>query len=468
MLLRIWRATPMWLACLIFLLPLLALPWAWREPRWQTWSPIGLRGTGVTALAVRASEGLVLHYAITSEGLQRSIDGGHTWTAINAGLPRGSLGQVSVQALAVNPVNARQVYVIAGPAGERGVYRSDDGGTVWTLMWAGLPPGEHAALILAPGGPSVDTVYVAAGRELYWSPDGGLSWLRGTPWPGGSAALSLAVHPDAPHFVSVGTAAGVWQTADGGKSWVASVGIEGRRVSALLTIPQAPQLLLAGTDDGIYRSEDAGRTWQPTSAALRGRSVLALVADPVVFQTLYAALERGGVYWSHDDGEHWEPVWRGLGRQTVHALAVDPLERGVVYAGSGDGIWRGLLQVPTPTPTATATNTPTSSPTPTPTPTSTWTPTPTDTPTLTPTSTPTWTPTATATPTMTPTPTATPSPTATPTAGPTSAPPPPAAKPEERHTPTPVPPTPTSPPPTPSVDTPTPTPGPPTPTPQPR
>jgi len=457
MVFRSWRGGPLGLACLILLLPLLALPWAWQEPRRQTWAPVSLQGRAVTALAVQASEGLVLYYATTSQGLHRSIDGGASWTTIHEGLPRSSLGRVSVQALTIHPGNARQLYAIAGPAEERGVYMSSDGGNTWTLSWAGLPRGERAALIVAPGAPSVSTVYVAAGDELHWSPDGGLSWLKGTPWPGGSAALSLAVHPDDPHFVSVGTVTGLWQTADGGKSWVAGVGIEGRRVYALLTVPQNPQLLLAGTDDGIYRSEDAGRTWRAASATLRGRSVLALVADPLIFQTLYAALERGGVYWSHDGGEHWEPLWRGLGQQTIYALAVDPLEREILYAGAKDGLWRCTLQVLTPTPTTTPTHTPTRTGEPTARPntlppTTTRTPTPTDTPT--PTSTPTRTPTATATPTMTPTPraTATPSLTPTPTASPGPA-PPAAAEPTKEM---PMPPSPT------------PTPGPPTPTPQPR
>ena len=470
---RIRQAMPMWLAGVIFLLPLLVLPWAWRAPQWNTWTPVGLGEMNVSRLVVQASEGLVLHYAATAQGLQRSIDGGSTWTAINEGLPQGLLGQVTVQAVAVHPADARQVYVVAGPAGERGVYRSDDGGATWTLIWAGLPPGESAALIVAGGAPPVGMVYVAAGRELHWSPDGGQSWLRTTRWPGGAAALSLVAHPEDPRLVSVGTAAGLWQTSDGGTSWVSGAGIEGRQVQALLAVAQAPHLVLAGTDDGVYGSEDAGRTWRPAGATLRGRRVLALAADPLVFQTLYAAVERGGVYRSHDGGRQWTAMWRGLGQQTVTGLGVDPLERGWLYAASGDGLWQGRVQVPTPTPTATFTGTPTATFTPTATPTSTPTARPTETPTSTvtptarPTETPTGTPTATATPTGTATAealaTATASPTATPAAEGTAV--PPTVKPEKPATPTPVPPTPA--PPTATLGPPTATPEPPTPTPTP-
>jgi len=468
---RIRRAMPLWLAALIFLLPLLALPWACRAPQWNTWTPVGLGEMAVTRLVVQASEGLVLHYAATVQGLQRSIDSGSTWRAINEGLPRGSLGQVTVQALAVHPANARQVYVVAGPTGERGVYRSDDGGATWTLLWAGLPPGEQAALIVAGGAWPVGMVTVAAGREWYWSPDGGQSWLRGTRWPGGSTALSLLTHPEAPYLVSVGTAAGLWQTSAGGQSWTTGAGIEGRQVQALLAVAQVPYLVWAGTDDGVYRSEDGGRTWRPAGAALRGRRILALAADPLVFQTLYAAVERGGVYRSHDGGQHWMAMWWGLGQQTVYGLGVDPLERGRLYAASGDGLWQSRVQVPTPTPTATFTSTPTATfaPTATPTRTATATPTTAPTSTATPTARPTETPTA--TPTVTTTPIATPtaealaaataSPTSTPTAEEAAA--PPTARPEKPDTPTPVPPTPA--PPTATPGLPTDTPEPPTPTP---
>ena len=450
----------MWLAALIFLSPLLALPWARHTPQWNIWTPVGLGEMAVSRLVVQASEGLVLHYAATAQGLLRSIDGGSTWRAINEGLPKGALGQVTVQALAIHPANARQVYVVAGPASERGVYRSDDGGATWTLIWAGLPPGEQAALVVAGSAPTGGLVYVAAGRELHWSPDSGQSWLRGSRWPGGSPALSLLVHPEDPYLVSVGTAAGLWQTSDEGHSWATGVGIEGRQVLALLAVAQAPHLVWAGTDDGLYRSADAGRTWRPAGAALRGHRVLALAADPLVFQTLYAALERGGVYRSHDGGQQWTVMWPGLGRQTVYALGIDPLERGRLYAASGDGLWQSRVQVPTPTATptftstATATLTPTTTPTRTPTATPTTTPTPTATPTASPTETPTATPTVTSTLTATPTAEAIIAATASSTATSAAV---PAIRPEKPDTPTPEP--------TATPEPPTDTPEPPTPTP---
>jgi len=65
--LRTQRAAPLWVASLIFLLPLLALPWAWRDSQGAGWNPVGLRESQVTALVARAGGGLVLQYAITSQ-----------------------------------------------------------------------------------------------------------------------------------------------------------------------------------------------------------------------------------------------------------------------------------------------------------------------------------------------------------------------------------------------------------------
>src|SRR5580692_2481456 len=59
-------------------------------------------------------------YAGGVDGVIRSTDGGHTWTTL--------LPNVSIAALAVDPLNPEVIYAVAGTL----VYKTSNGGTSWT------------------------------------------------------------------------------------------------------------------------------------------------------------------------------------------------------------------------------------------------------------------------------------------------------------------------------------------------
>lgn len=60
-------------------------------------------------------------------GVYRSVDGGDTWKKVEAGLPDGTLGKISVT---ISPANSDRIWVLMEtPDDEKGgLYRSDDGG----------------------------------------------------------------------------------------------------------------------------------------------------------------------------------------------------------------------------------------------------------------------------------------------------------------------------------------------------
>lgn len=66
-------------------------------------------------------------YLNFSEGVEKSTDGGRTWTLLG----KSTFGSSPVTGIAVNPNNSQQVVVTCGFNG--GIYRSSDGGQTWSL-----------------------------------------------------------------------------------------------------------------------------------------------------------------------------------------------------------------------------------------------------------------------------------------------------------------------------------------------
>jgi len=86
---------------------------------------------------------------------------------------------------------------------------------------------------------------------------------------------------------------------------------------------------------GIFRSRDRGGSWDAVNSGLKDLFVLCLANGKD--GTLYAGTFRKGVFQSRDGGTSWQAMNTGLKRLEIKALLV---EDGVIYAGTGDGVYR--------------------------------------------------------------------------------------------------------------------------------
>ena len=84
-----------------------------------TWTTHGPEGGIIYALAIDPTAPATLYAGTDSNGVCKSINGGASWTAVNAGLTN-----TTVLALAINPSAPATLY--AGTFG--GVFKSSDGG----------------------------------------------------------------------------------------------------------------------------------------------------------------------------------------------------------------------------------------------------------------------------------------------------------------------------------------------------
>jgi len=477
-------------ASLVFLVPLVLLP-VGGSARQDTWQPVGLRGETVLAIALAKGDAERILYAETYTGLWRYTPAAG-WQRIDASLPRSPLGGPALAAWRTVPGRAQQLYAVTGSGTARQLYRSDDGGSSWRMV--GPAPGQmlRPPMIVTAGLNGVpDTVMLATDSRIQRSADGGASWTPGGPWPGvqapndrpgdrsGRAGVKLLLGdssvPDRLYaLVENGEA---WASETGGLAWrvilplagealaraegspslaqepspaqlalnPSQSGINGRaqwgHVTSLALVPYSDGRIWAAMDGVLVAGTDGGASWSavdsPAETSRPGNSrsgapVVALLNDPRVQASLYAALADGHSYRSDDDGATWIALG-APGAARVNMLALDPETRGLLYAATEDGIWVRNVTPLQPTAVAPPAETTTPWPSLTPIPTATYTAVPTATPTPTHTATPLPTNTASPTPTSTATDTSTPLPSPTwtsppatatavvPTAAPTSA-----------------------------------------------
>jgi hypothetical protein len=85
-----------------------------------SWISYGLMGSNVFGLAIDPVSLTIVYAGTAGRGVFKSTDSGANWLQSNTGM-----GDVSIRAVAINPVTSSLVY--AGP----GFYRSSDSGAQW-------------------------------------------------------------------------------------------------------------------------------------------------------------------------------------------------------------------------------------------------------------------------------------------------------------------------------------------------
>ena len=150
-------------------------------------------------------------------GLYRTLDGGTTWQKLTNGLP--SKVMVGKIAVAISGADSKRVYALIEAANdEGGVFKSDDGGTVWTRVNATRDLQQrafyYARLYADPV--EIDTIY-GLNTGIYKSTDGGKTFtgFRGTH----SDNHDWWINPKNNKIIANANDGGGAITLDGGTTW---------------------------------------------------------------------------------------------------------------------------------------------------------------------------------------------------------------------------------------------------------
>ena len=345
----------------------------------ETFKGLELRGIGpalmsgrISDIAIHPDDQSTWYIAVGSGGVWKTTNAGTTWTPVFDAQSSYSIGCVTL-----DPNNPEVVWVGTGEnvSGRHvgygdGVYKSLDGGKSWTHT--GLGESEHIGKILIDPRDS-DVVYVAAegplwmpggDRGVYKTEDGGKTWARVLEISEDTGVTDLELDPRNPDvlyaaayqrrrkvwaLLAGGPESGIYKTSDAGENWkrlANGLPDEDMGRIGLAVSPLNPDLVYAtieADDDskGFYRSANAGESWEKRSDYTSGGT------GPHYYQEIYASphkLDR--VYQmdvvnhvTEDGGKTFNRLGGTYKHTDNHALAFDPNDPDYLLSGCDGGLY---------------------------------------------------------------------------------------------------------------------------------
>jgi len=204
------------------------------RPRWMP----GNGGLALHTILLDPRDADCMYVAISSGGVYRTCDGGHTWQASNRGIrvvhmpeKYPEFGQC-VHKIVLHPARPERLFL----QNHWGLYRSDDGAANWQDIAYGVPSDFGFAMLMHPHDPDCVYIIPVESDEFRCTPEGclrvyrtrnaGASWealSRGLPQKGAyetilrDALTCDALHPTGIFF---GTRNGeIYGSIDEGKNW---------------------------------------------------------------------------------------------------------------------------------------------------------------------------------------------------------------------------------------------------------
>lgn len=326
----------------------------------------------IVGFAVHPENRAKFYIAVASGGVWKTENAGVTWTPVF-----DNEGSYSIGCVVLDPKNPNVVWVGTGENNSQrsvgygdGVYKSIDGGKTWANV--GLKNSEHIGKILIDPRDS-DTVYVAAqgplwgpggDRGLYKTVDGGKTWNKILAISDDTGITDIVQDSNHPEIlvaasyqrrrhvftlVNGGPESAIHRSADGGKTWnkiraglpASDMGRIGLAIAP--TDPDTLYSIVESTEGqgGIFRSRDRGVTWQKqNSFDQQGQYYSHLVVDPKNKDRLYVMSVMIQV--SDDGGKNLKPLGGRWAHVDNHEIWIDPSNPDYYLVGCDGGIYQSF------------------------------------------------------------------------------------------------------------------------------
>jgi photosystem II stability/assembly factor-like uncharacterized protein len=314
--------------------------------------------------------------AAGSGGVWKTTNAGITFTPVFEGEKSYSIGT-----LAIDAQNSDVVWVGTGEnvSGRHvgwgdGIYKSTNGGKTWQQM--GLEKSEHIGRILIDPRDS-NTVYVAAegplwngggDRGVYKTTDGGKTWDAILTVDENTGVTDIEFKPGNPDhiyaatyqrrrhtsgFMSGGPGSGIHVSSDAGTTWAeVTLGLPKGDMGkiGLAVTPADPTLVYAtieanDKDKGFYRSINSGESFEKRNSYISGGTgphyYMEIEASPTDANTVYQMDVFMRV--TRDGGKTFQMAEDGWTKHSDnHALWIDPKNSNHLIVGSDAGLYESF------------------------------------------------------------------------------------------------------------------------------
>lgn len=307
-----------------------------------------------------------------------AVASGHIWKTSNNGTTFkpvfDNYGAYSIGCLAMDPNNYNVIWAGTGENNHQralgygnGVYKSVNGGQSWKNM--GLKDSRQIGMIAIDPRNS-DIVFVAAegsawgpggDRGLYKSTDGGKTWKRVLEISENTGVNNVVIDPGDPDImyatseqrrrhvhtkIGGGPESAIYKSTDGGENWrKLKSGLPGGDVGGIgiAISPVDPDVVYAiieaaGKSGGFFRTTNKGETWKKMSSHhSSGQYYNEIICDPTDVDIVYSMETVSKI--TKDGGKTWKNL--GLNKRHVddHALWVDPSDTKHYMIGGDGGVY---------------------------------------------------------------------------------------------------------------------------------
>ncbi len=322
----------------------------------------------IADLAVHPEKPYIFYLSVASGGVWRTTNGGTTFDPVFDGE-----GSYSIGCVVLAPSNPNTVWVGTGENNNQrsvaygdGVYKSTDGGGTWKNM--GLKNSEHTGMIsIHPT--DENTVYVAAygplwspagDRGIYKTTDGGTTWERilyvseNTGFneihmdPRDPNTLYAAAHQRRRHvftYIDGGPESAIYKSTDAGKTWRKlenGIPKDDKGRIALAVSPANPDVIyamVAATENGgTYRSNNRGESFvKQSDRQTAGNYYQELYAHPTDVNRVYSM--DTWLHHTEDGGKTWKQTGEKSKHVDNHCIWINPKHTDHWLVGCDGGLY---------------------------------------------------------------------------------------------------------------------------------
>jgi photosystem II stability/assembly factor-like uncharacterized protein len=323
----------------------------------------------VIAFAVNPKNKAEYYVGVASGGVWKTVNDGTTWSPVF-----DSEGSYSIGWVTLDPNDPAVVWVGTGESNSQrsvgygdGVYRSEDGGKSWHNR--GLRKSEHIGRIVVDPRDS-KVVYVAAEgplwgpggeRGLYKTTDGGSNWKNVLTISENTGVADVAIDPSNPDIlyatayqrrrhvftlIDGGPESAIYKSTDAGATWnklKSGLPTEDMGRIGISVSPADPNIVFATIEaangkGGIFRSTDKGANWERRNEFDVGAMYYGqIVADPKNADRIY--MFNVFMQVSDDGGKTLHKINEANHHGDNHAIWVDPDNAKHMLLGSDGGTY---------------------------------------------------------------------------------------------------------------------------------